>query len=411
MGGKCIDTLKPRRIPELDAIRGVAAMVVVLFHCWNAWPWPDVSVLGGLPSGETSGFQAQWWALLFKVTPLRFITAGAPCVGIFFLLSGLVLSLPMVAGRSEPYWVFLTKRFFRLYPPFAASILLAAVLCVAVDPHRISALSAWFNGSWDQPVSGQLLAGHLLMLGLDRDMHLNNVMWSLVHEVRISILFPLLVLATLGRPRLALAAAVATLCLVSSHPVFTWMSARLATGESLWPLATALDTARYLTYFVVGILLAWKLDPLVRTFAARRASTRVGLWTVAAALLLLHVGPFGDCAWVVGGALVILLSLSSSGAGRALRSRPLQWLGRVSYSLYLVHVPLLLLAMHAFYSARSAAFVLLAVPFASLIAAEAFYRCIENPSHRLGRRILPDSRRGDGSAGAAAAVRSASPLR
>lgn len=371
-------------------------MVVVLFHCWSTWPLPDTVALNGLPSGETAGLATTWWVLLFKVTPLRVITAGAPCVGIFFLLSGLVLSLPTVAGRTEPYGVFLTKRFFRLYPPFAVSVLLAATFCVAVDPHPIAGLSMWFNRSWDQPVSGHQLTGHLLMLGLDRDMHLNNVMWSLVHEVRISVVFPLVVLATIGRPRLTLGVAVATLCVVSSPPVFRWMSGQLATGDSLWPLATALDTVRYLTYFVVGILMAWKLDLLVRTVSARRASTRVALWILAAGLLLLHVGPFGDCAWVVGGALIILLSLSSGGAGHALRSRPLQWLGKVSYSLYLVHVPLLLLSMHALYSPRVAPFVLLAVPFASLIAAEAFYRCIESPSHRLGRRLVPAPRHSDG---------------
>ena len=180
--------LSAQRIPELDAIRGLAALVVVLFHCWKTLPWPEYGPYGAPPL-DASGLMPYEW--LFRYTPLRIVTAGTASVGVFFILSGLVLALPMVRGRVDGYGSFLLKRFFRLYPPFAAAIALSCVLCAALDPGAVAGLSGWFNHSWDEPLRPGLVAAHLLMLGPDPYLHLDNVMWSLVHEVRISLLFPL----------------------------------------------------------------------------------------------------------------------------------------------------------------------------------------------------------------------------
>jgi len=370
----------PGRVPQLDAIRGVAALIVVLFHCWNTLPWKQCSLLSDGPVGACS---LGLWTLAFKLTPLRIITAGPASVGVFFILSGLVLAFPFVNGRRESYSAFLVKRFFRLYPPFAVAILLSALLREVVQPQMIDHLSDWFNRSWDEPVTGAVIAGHLAMLGLDRYQQLDNVMWSLVHEVRLSVVFPLLAIATIRAPRAAVITAVLLLCGLSVAPAVGFIRNGLATGDVTWPFATLLSTARYMIYFVGGIVLAQHFDALVAANRSARRLTRGCLWVVASVLLLSKFGSLGDLAWAAGAALMIISCLGSARASRLLLTVPAQWLGKVSYSLYLVHVPMLLTIIHLLQGSRVQLVAIFFVPAISLIAAQLFFVCVERPSHRL----------------------------
>lgn len=366
--------LSAGRIPELDAIRGLAALVVVCFHCWKTLPWLET---------------AEPWTWLFRFTPLRLLTAGTAAVGVFFTLSGLVLALPMLHGRGEPYGRFLVKRFFRLYPPFAAAIMLAALLCALAGHGPVAGYSAWFNQSWPSAPDALTLGGHLLMLGQDRAMALDNVMWSLVHELRISLLFPLLVAAVLRHSRAMAMLSALLLAALSWPPLFDWIRAQLSIPGAWWPLATVLDTLRYTFYFVLGIGLAANLDTLVARCRGLPPVLHAAGWILAFGLLLTRFGPTGDGAWAVGAALLIVQCLGSGHARRFLRLAPLQWLGKVSYSLYLVHLPLLLALMRGVAATSQHGWMLLALPPLALLAAGIFHRLVEAPSQGLGRRLLP----------------------
>jgi peptidoglycan/LPS O-acetylase OafA/YrhL len=318
---------------------------------------------------------------------LRLITAGPASVGLFFTLSGFVLALPWARDRPQSYGEFLVKRFFRLYVPFAAAIVLAAIMCRYADAGPIPSLSGWFNQSWTGPVSIELILAHLFMIGTQASMSLDNVMWSLVHEARISLVFPLLIAATMARPVQVAAAGVALFALVSTPSVFAWVSGQLERPGALWQIATILDTLRYVIYFVVGILLALRLRPIVRTLGTLPAWQRVGLWLLALALLLAHVGVFSDGLWAAGAALLIALSLSSTRAAGVLGLAPLRWLGRVSYSLYLVHLPILLGIIQLGHGRLALGWLLVISCSLALAAAEIFNRLVERPSQRLGQRI------------------------
>src|SRR5436305_607603 len=110
-----------RRIPELDALRGIAAAVVLTFHwlavmpAWNA----DTRHDGG----------AYLLLNAVKYTPLHVFAAGPEAVLLFFVLSGFVLALPFVEGRAGGYLPFLVRRAFRIYP---AAWLMAAVSALAL---------------------------------------------------------------------------------------------------------------------------------------------------------------------------------------------------------------------------------------------------------------------------------------
>jgi peptidoglycan/LPS O-acetylase OafA/YrhL len=380
----------PGRLPELDAIRGIAAFVVVLFHCWMTVNWPQYGLGEALASLATD----EWakYVALFKVTPLRVVTAGSAAVGVFFLLSGLVLTLPMLKGH-EPYKFFLIKRFFRLYPPFAASILLAALLW-SISGSDAGGLSAWFDSSWRDSISAPLIAGHLFIVGVDPMQQINNVMWSLVHEMRISLIFPVLAVAAIAYPRIMIVISMLILSAVAYPPVFAWLRGQLIEVGPWWPLATALDTLQYLLYFVTGIFIAANLQRLKSVFGRMPSRTRSALWLAAFVLLLARLGHLSHAIWALGAAMMVLLSLTSDRAHRFLQRADLQWLGRISYSLYLVHLPILLFTMHTLAEWKYRNLMLLMIPPASLLVAHIFYLGVEAPSHRLGRKVL-DALRGN----------------
>src|SRR3954471_9896348 len=98
---------RSRRIPELDALRGLAAVAVLLGHWMTVVPaWDD----------DTRHQPAKWLLNLFKYTPLRLLTAAPEAVLVFFVLSGFVLALPFLEGRAGSYRAFLVRRAFRIYP-------------------------------------------------------------------------------------------------------------------------------------------------------------------------------------------------------------------------------------------------------------------------------------------------------
>ena len=103
------------RYDSLDSMRGIAAALVVLNHCYCAF------------ADKSEG--AVWW---LANTPLRMLVSGRPSVILFFVLSGFVLAVSLEKGMK--YRDFVVRRFCRIYLPFAASLF--------VDP--------------EQPVDGQV---------------------------------------------------------------------------------------------------------------------------------------------------------------------------------------------------------------------------------------------------------------
>ena len=98
----------------------------------------------------------------------------------------------------------------------------------------------------------------------------------------------------------------------------------------------------------------------------------------------------------VGAVLIVLLFVSWDPAKRLGDTAAAQWLGRVSFSLYLVHLPIILAAVTLLRSVSLPLALAVSVA-ASLVAAELFYRYVEQPAHRLstaaGRAVGRRTRR------------------
>jgi hypothetical protein len=105
----------------------------------------------------------------------------------------------------------------RIYLPYAVAIGVALLLMSLLSNRRIGGTSFWFNLSWSQPVSARLIAHQAFMTGqLDI---VDNPIWSLVHELRVSLIFPLLLLLV-GRIRASiLLPALLTLPVIAPAPI------------------------------------------------------------------------------------------------------------------------------------------------------------------------------------------------
>ena len=367
-----------RRWDSLDSLRGVAALLVVTFHC--------AQVAAGFAVRTNPLSLAAWsepWTWL-KYTPLRVLVSSGPsAVVLFFVLSGFVLSLPFLrAGPRPSYAGFALKRLCRIYPAFAVTILISAALYAFVQPAPIPALSEWFNEVlWDQPLTPGYVARNLAMTGIQADMTLDLVMWSLVHELRISLVFPALFLATRRWPVASLIASVAIGVACTA----------MVSGE--YPRSIPMsfvDSGRFVFLFTIGIVLAGNVAAIRRRMDGLSGLVVLALWLLAAALIL-SPGPtlyrYFNFTWGVGAALMVALTVGSLRVDRALSAAALGWLGRVSYSLYLVHLPLLIAAVHLADGHLPLTVTIPAAVLASLIAAEAMYRAVEVPGIRLGRHL------------------------
>lgn len=353
------------RLTALDGLRGVAAFVVVLYHSSKV----AAPVLDG-----TAG-------TVYKVladSPAKLAFAGTEAVLVFFALSGLVVALP--AFRPGFAWrAYFGSRLIRLYLPVWGALLLAAGL-IALVPRHPSTVTA---GSWLQTATvhdlswQRLLAEATLWPAVYK---FDNVLWSLRWEVAFSIALPIFVgIAVLLRR-------------------WAFQVAALAVLLSLAGRVVDVEALVYLPVFLAGTLLATRVEDL-RLWGARRSRTFWIVFGTASGLTLISgwlarpvVQPGslgGDILWgaaAAGAVGLVVTAIGSAGAARALSNRVTSWLGRVSFSLYLVHVPVLMTLGYLWGDDAWPAVVAVGIP-ASLVLAEVFTRLVERPSHRLAVRV------------------------
>jgi peptidoglycan/LPS O-acetylase OafA/YrhL len=349
------------RIKSLDAVRGIAALIVVVSHCL-------------LTNRELTP-----WLFHF---PFSLLTAGDGAVFVFFALSGCVLFLSLQQKDRLAYFSYLTKRFFRIYPAFVVAVLASAALFVVVKPHDVPGASNWFNEHWQSAPTVGMFIGHLAMTDLPRLHQLDSVMWSLVHEIRISIVFPLIAVLVIMNWRAAVV-------------VSTIISAVCALIEAHHPIPWMFDPVRTLSYlflFTAGAALASHAGTVRLAMGRCPVWLHVGLWIGALRLATVPGDQYLGLVTGAGAVLLIALAFGTPATDRVLSTnRVLTWLGRVSYSLYLVHFPIILTCAHLLHSWLPLPIILGLATLVSLGVAELMNRLVEQPSIALGRRLASRS--------------------
>jgi peptidoglycan/LPS O-acetylase OafA/YrhL len=299
------------RFRSLDALRGLASFAVVIHHWILAFPVQAWVAGLSLAAGQDNAPR-----LLPAV--YFFGSLGRPAVMIFFVLSGFVLALSLESKR-DTYQIFLLKRVFRIYPPFAFAIFLSVCLYFLVRPSPIGELSPWLNNaSWDERPTPALVGAHLVMWGKPEVERLNNVMWTLVHEMRISLAFPAIFYLVRRNlwPSLAGSAVIAAIA-----------SASFKGAVIHHPLAADwMNTFKFQFLFFAGAALARRHGAIKSWMNVTSSLARGVLWCLALACLFLTAR---DSIMFAGAIGLVALCFADATAVRVLEHRALLYLGRI----------------------------------------------------------------------------------
>jgi peptidoglycan/LPS O-acetylase OafA/YrhL len=366
-----------QRIVAFDGLRGVAAIMVLLHHCLLMLP-----VFANYQWFHTAPARLSGIEFLLLRTPLRLVWAGQERAILFFVLSGFVLSLPWLKGRPLPYGRFLAGRFCRIYPPYLVAMAFAAAGSILLGGHPIPGAGLYYNAlGWAGRPGWNSLTSVLAVLTNRHSEYMNEAVWSLTWEVRIAFLFPLLMLAVTRLKNRGIALLYASL-LGGQH-----LAGHLAPGGHPGALDLAGQTCLYAQFFVLGTAIALNRGIIAAWFGRRPASLgwaclAIGLVVCWAPWPRLHAELVG-----AGAAAIMVAILGSPALGRWLAAGPWLWLGRQSYSLYLIHVPIVM-ATIVLFQGKVPLLACLAVIPAAIGCAELFHRWIELPSVALAQALL-----------------------
>jgi peptidoglycan/LPS O-acetylase OafA/YrhL len=375
-------------IPELDGLRGIAILLVLLRH-------------GARPFWDGTG----------SLYPVGAWDAGIPLVNgwmgvdLFFVLSGFLISHHILRRSPGPiariaWWEYGKRRLLRIVPAYYTVLLLVALVPLAFYPI-------------DRDGIGLRLAYHLLFLQDYLPADFVVAFWSLGVEIKFYLAAPLLLLLVtrLARPSsrygllilLSLVPLVLRLLTALQHPGPQTYEEFFVVFRS--PLHLCMDA------LLVGVLCALLYRDRDRFQWTRRPGSVSLLFWLGAALVvwLLAAEPRLDridrfdqtlmpSLLALGLGAVLLSTSLGAGPGRLLRQPWLAFLARISYSLYLVHllfVPIVKAGVHELLRPHSPSpgvefavffpvFCLVSTVFAILL-----HRAVERPFMRMrGRATL-----------------------
>lgn len=361
-----------KRLHALDGLRGLASLVVVFHH--SLLSFPQLAE----PYFSKSAVQPRWSFAWWMVdTPLHALWEGDAAVYVFFALSGIVLTIPVLKSSHFSWTAYYPQRLLRLYLPVWGAVALAALTFLLV-PRIGSVQSPWLVERVTEVTPRVVLKDLTLLTG---NGGLATPLWSLVWEVIFSLLLPLYVVTARRFPKLNVLKAV-----VSFAMIF------LGSTLGFAPLT-------YLPMFFLGSLIAVTLLSNEETCSAPlpkrnehnwRFSILFAIslilvtftWTTKEFIAIPRTSGTATVIVLTGAAILVYLSLRWQLAKTMLEKPSFQWLGRISFSLYLVHEPIIVSFNYLFGAGRTPLALVCSLPVAFAIAIGFFY-AIERPSHRL----------------------------
>ena len=361
--------MKARR-PELDGVRAIAALSVLVFHAVGFWA-----------RGSAPGTEIRPW-----------VGRADAGVTIFFLLSGFLLYRPFVAARpGARCGDYAVRRFLRIVPAYWVALTVAAIVLPLHYVFTAGGVPTFYG--FAQIYRGTAVAGQ----GLGQA-------WTLCVEVAFYVFLPLWVLL-IGRHRGALW----PLGLLYAASVAYQVVVLGLAGNRVAPLDNALIALPgFLDHFALGMGLAVLSLRWERRGAVPAAARAGGAWWLAAALLFVAVAlalwharldSYTHTQWLVRHELYGLFALAimvpavarSGWPARLLATAPLRHLGEISYGIYLYHLLVLALlsrwglvhledVVHPYLLWTLGGFA------GSVVLAELSWRLVERPAMALGRR-------------------------
>ena len=361
------------RIQIIDFLRGLSCLGVLLYHVrvelWVGW------------------WQIRWYPQEYSsfVKTIAWLSIPTPFLGyailLFFLISGFCIHYPNTAGDTNPCWkTYFIRRFWRIYPAYLGALVLTvgiSFLCFKI----------WGDQTWDMekvfrvatlsqnypPGNGQFLS--------------NPSLWTIPLELEFYILYPI-AFCLFGKMRSfmlwIISFIISAVSIYLSKQGHNWLS---FTAFFLWPswLLGAWVSQLYRDQKLNGLKLYYQVPVISISLSFALLSRTQGweAWAQYIAWTIFYLFFFIFC---LGNQTLLNKFISQRILGG------ISWIGKISFSLYLIHFPLfkLLGYLHRdFWGEKPSNFLipllyLIPVIFMGWI----FYRWLENPIHQWSKKKM-----------------------
>lgn len=296
--GQASNASDPTRLNYIDGLRALAVLSVIVVHVFAG-----IATAGG----HLAGFP---------------YNCGARGVDLFFVISGFCLSYPYIEGLARgrgsriDYGRFVARRLSRIAPPYYIAVAVFSVL--ALTPFAFP--TTWATSQQMRPAFWHELVPNFFFLPT-REPVINSSFWTLGVEMRWYLICPFLIALSL-RSRVGFGCVFVGLCALYQ-----------GTGRTILELGT-------LPTFMLGIVAAHLIH--VRSRVSAYAPF---VFSIAFPLALLHQSTageidHGDPLWQLVFASLVILAADPRIA-RLFAVAPLRAIGFASYSIYLVHQPII----------------------------------------------------------------------
>ena len=361
-------------LSQIDALRGWAILLVFFFHAW------------GISGGSTGSEPSLWFS---------YVAAGRTGVTLFFVISGFLLSIPWLRAMQSPdvampsFKNYYAARVLRIVPLYYLAVFMACVV----------------SGSWGtgfKAFTFQFVGFEIFPFSV--------VWWTLVTEIQFYLVLPLLIwlLAREGKSRLIL-----LLVLILWGGVYMTQVLHNPSGEKISSYLLTKSLLGRLPAFLLGMLAAWiflkarALPIFSANWVRVLGALAVLLALYVNGVVLRHTVLLGEWQsesnWhehhiyeaILWSVVLLVLVLTRPLLYRVIANSVLAVVGKLSYSLYLWHVPILFYVIYptkerigvGFSESVLAYLLTFAALLLSLMASLLTYRFIELPGLNVKRRL------------------------
>ncbi len=317
-----------RHLPFLDTFRGIAILAVVARHT----VWSVFDNLSSVAGAAHHAALAAFFRCLYVISG-----EGTYGVAIFFVVSGFCINLSYRKSQDTGWGIFYVRRIFRIYPAYLVSLLFFLL---------VLPITRWPADAWGALANQIDFVLHLFLaqnflpqtLGT-----INGAYWSLAIEFQLYLLFPLILLMArrIGWRQTLIVTAFVELVSRVFALVYQYHEAALFPASWFgWYLLSPL-----------GFWFSWTLGAiLAEAFVEKQPlpfSRPLPLWLWPLVVVIfdqtpfLRVFAFPVAAWGTGQFLVYHLNKEPAPAQNTpIPVRVLNFVGVISYSIYLLHQPI-----------------------------------------------------------------------